>query len=131
MKKLINLCAILVFVNTVQSKNISAFFSYCTFDVPGKTPYVEFGNNSLFVFIRSGQHAGEIVRVANAPVDAEFTGPCFSPDYKTLFLSVQHPGEESKSKENPTSHWPDGEIPKPSVVTLSGSFLDMIVEGKV
>lgn len=97
----------------------------------GKPPYVEFGNNSLFVFIRSGEHAGEIVRVANAPVDAEFTGPCFSPDYKTLFLSVQHPGEQSKSKENPTSHWPDGVIPKPSVVTLSGSFLDKVIEGKV
>ena len=97
----------------------------------GKAPYAEFGNNSLFVFIRSGHHAGEIIRVANAPVDAEFTGPCFSPDYKTLFLSVQHPGEESKSKENPTSQWPDGGIPKPSVVTLSGSFLDKVVQGKL
>lgn len=94
-------------------------------------PYKPFGNNSLFVFIRDGKYKGQIIRVANAPVDAEFTGPCFSPDYKTLFLSVQHPGELSESKEKLTSHWPDGGIPKPSVVTLQGSFLDQIVQGKL
>jgi secreted PhoX family phosphatase len=106
-----------------------------TCDISGeaieKGPYTGFGNNSLFVFLRSGARAGEIIRVASGPMDAEFTGPCFSPDYKTLFLSVQHPGELSTSKENPTSHWPDGGMPRPSVVTLQGPLLDRIVQGKM
>lgn len=96
-----------------------------------KGPYEGYGNNSLFVFLRSGKHAGQVIRVANAPVDAEFTGPCFSPDYKTLFLSVQHPGEYSTSPDKLTSHWPDGGTPKPCVVTMQGELLDKIVAGKL
>jgi uncharacterized protein len=106
-----------------------------TSDISGseieKGPYEGFGNNGLFVFLRSGPHQGEIIRVASAPVDAELTGPCFSPDFKTLFLSVQHPGEESTSKEKLTSTWPDGGIPKPSVVTLQGPVLEQIIAGKL
>lgn len=94
-------------------------------------PYQGLGNNGLFVFIRSGAHAGEVIRVASAPVDAELTGPCFSSDYKTLFLSVQHPGEYSEGLDKLTSHWPDGGIPKPSVVMLTGPLLDKIVSGKI
>jgi secreted PhoX family phosphatase len=106
-----------------------------TTDMAGKEinqgEYAGFGNNSLFVFLRTGKHAGKVIRVANAPVQAELTGPCFSPDYKTLFLSVQHPGEESSSMEHLTSNWPDGGIPKPSVITLQGPLLNQIVEGKL
>jgi secreted PhoX family phosphatase len=93
--------------------------------------YEGYGNNGLYVFIRSGEHQGKVIRLASAPIDAEFTGPCFSPDYKTLFLSVQHPGELSKNKDNLTSHWPDGGIPRPSVITLEGPLLNKIVEGKL
>ncbi len=93
--------------------------------------YEGLGNNGLFVFIRSGEQQGQVIRVASAPIDAEFTGPCFSPDYKTLFLSVQHPGEVSENKEKLTSHWPDGDIPKPAVVMLEGPLLDKIVSGKL
>lgn len=100
-------------------------------DAIGKGPYEGLGNNGLYVFIRSGKHQGKILRLATAPKDAEFTGPCFSPDYKTLFLSVQHPGEESESADKPTSTWPDGKTPKPSVVTLQGELLDQIVQGKL
>ena len=93
--------------------------------------YQGYGNNSLFVFIRSGSRKGEVIRIANAPIDAEFTGPCFSPDYKTLFLSVQHPGEMSKSLQKLTSNWPDGSIPKSAVIYLKGPLLDKIISGDV
>jgi secreted PhoX family phosphatase len=96
-----------------------------------KGPYEGLGNNSLFVFMRKGAHQGKVMRVASAPVDAEFTGPCFSPDYKTLFLSVQHPGETSPSIDKLTSTWPDGTIPKSSVITLTGPLLEKIVQGKL
>lgn len=94
-------------------------------------PYEGLGNNGLYVFIRSGKYQGEVIRVATAPIDAELTGPCFSPDHKTLFLSVQHPGEFSPSIDKPTSTWPDGNTPKPSVVTLTGPLLEKIVTGNL
>ena len=88
--------------------------------------YRPFKNNSLFVIPRYGQDSGKVIRVASAPKDAELTGPWFSPDRKTLFLSVQHPGEQTRDKNNPTSKWPfdkDG-IPKPAVVAISGDLIE-------
>lgn len=96
----------------------------------GKPPYEAFGNNGLYVLLRNGEQAGKVIQVASAPNDAEFTGPCFTPDGRTLFLSVQHPGEQSKPSQL-TSHWPDGgdEVPKPSVIAISGPFLEAVQEG--
>ncbi|MDQ3302314.1 MAG: DUF839 domain-containing protein, partial [Actinomycetota bacterium] len=50
----------------------------------------------------------------------EMTGPAFTPDGSTMFLAIQHPGEESESVDNPSSTWPDGDIPKPSIVAIVG-----------
>lgn len=88
-----------------------------------------FGNNGLFVVMREGSQKGIPVQMASAPLEAEFTGPLFSPDGKTLFLSVQHPGEQSKTKDNPTSQWPSGGIPRSAVVTLTGPLLEKITLG--
>jgi secreted PhoX family phosphatase len=88
-----------------------------------------FGNNGLFVVMREGALKGIPIQMASAPTDSEFTGPLFSPDGKTLFLSVQHPGELSKSKEDLTSHWPSGGIPRSGVVTLQGPLLEKITLG--
>ncbi|MCH2045929.1 MAG: DUF839 domain-containing protein [Saprospiraceae bacterium] len=94
----------------------------------GKEAYAPFGNNGLFLVPSFGSQKGEVIQIASAPMDAELTGPFFSPDSKELFLSVQHPGELSKSKEELTSHWPNGgeTLPKPSVVVISGETLDKI-----
>ena len=106
---------------------------WMTSDISDETmhrpPYTEFGNNSLFVIPMSGPHAGKALRVANAPYGAEFTGPMFSPDYRTLFLSVQHPGEGTVDIARPLSHWPDGgtSLPRPAVVAIQGPALDAIV----
>ena len=90
--------------------------------------YPKFKNNGVYVLLRHGVDAGKIIQVASAPYDAELTGPWFSPDYKTLFLSVQHPGEKSKSLKSLTSKWQhdDDGIPKPSVVTIQGKLLDKL-----
>lgn len=56
---------------------------------------------------------GLAFRVAGVPSDAETTGPAFSSDRRTLFLSVQHPGEEVYSS------WPDGGTPLSSVVAIN------------
>ncbi|MCB0393803.1 MAG: DUF839 domain-containing protein [Bdellovibrionales bacterium] len=84
-----------------------------------KFPYEYHGNNALFHVPMSGHGAGIPVRVATAPVDSEFTGPCFSDDGETLFLSVQHPGN-SATTDKMTSHWPNGgkSEPKSSVIQI-------------
>lgn len=94
-------------------------------DALNKDEYAFHGNNALFVIPMKGNLAGQAFRVASAPMEAEFTGPCFSPDGGTLFLSVQHPGANSKGPTKLTSNWPDGgnAVPKPSVVAIRGSAL--------
>lgn len=92
----------------------------------GKAPYTAYGNNGLFVYDTENE---VVVQVASAPKDAELTGPYFSPDGRSLFLSVQHPGETSKSLDALTSNWPNGgeEIPRSSVVVISGKALDKLM----
>lgn len=85
--------------------------------------YKPFKNNGAF-FMPKGTAGpgGEVYQFASGPIESELTGPFFTPDGKTLFLSVQHPGEESGNTDNPTSTWPDGDIPRPAVVAITGDF---------
>jgi len=87
----------------------------------GQDPYKAFGNNGLFCVEVRGPRAGQVVKIASAPYQAEFTGPSFTTDGKTLFMSVQHPGEKSTA-EKLTSHWPAGKpdaLPASAVVGLT------------
>jgi secreted PhoX family phosphatase len=101
---------------------------WVTNDISGKdigtSLYAPYGNNGLFLVPTSGDLAGQAFKVAEAPKDAELTGPCFAPDGATLFVSVQHPGELSTSADAPTSHWPDGgaSVPAPAVVEIASPF---------
>jgi secreted PhoX family phosphatase len=52
-----------------------------------------YGNNTMWFLPTSGPQAGQAYLFAIGPVECEFTGPYFSRDEQTLFLSVQHPGE--------------------------------------
>ncbi|KPC74656.1 hypothetical protein ADL26_09445 [Thermoactinomyces vulgaris] len=82
--------------------------------------YESFKNNGLFFIATQGRQAGEAFQFASGPREAEMTGPDFTPDQRTLFIAVQHPGEETKDPKNPTSHWPYGDIPRPAVVAIRG-----------
>jgi secreted PhoX family phosphatase len=91
--------------------------------------YKGLGNNGLFFVPTRGPFAGVAIQVASAPVDAEFTGPCFLPGGEALVLSVQHPGEYSDSLAELTSHWPNKKpnLPQSSVVLITGSQLKKLV----
>ena len=53
-----------------------------------------FGNNSCWLLPASGPAAGSALLFATAPMESEMCGPCFDGDERSLFLAIQHPGEE-------------------------------------
>ncbi|HEU0024935.1 MAG TPA: alkaline phosphatase PhoX [Thermoleophilaceae bacterium] len=99
--------------------------------------YAYHRNNAMFMIPTRGPNKGVAFRFANGPVQAELTGPYFTPDEQTLFLNVQHPGEQTGSAsdapgvfgqaETYTSWWPGGNrtsgespsTPKPATVAIT------------
>lgn len=79
-------------------------------------------NDGLWAVETDGERRGTGRAFFRAPSGAEVCGPLFTPDSKTLFLAVQHPGGGWGSTfENPKSRWPDfeeGKPPRPSVVAI-------------
>lgn len=73
-----------------------------------------FGNNQMLV---SDPQTGETKRFLVGPVGAEVTGITATPDFRTLFVNIQHPGEGSSSTEY-TSTWPDGGNRRPRSATV-------------
>lgn len=58
----------------------------------------------------------------SAPAQSECCSPAFTPDGRTMFLSVQHPSERAESQETAVTHWPDfapGVPPRPSVIVIT------------
>ena len=45
-----------------------------------------------------------------------------------MFLSVQHPGEQSRSLDKLTSTWPNGGTPLSSVVVIKGKTLESFTQ---
>lgn len=88
-----------------------------------KGVYTSFMNNGLFVIPTTGPNKAQAMQFASGPNDSELTGPCFTPDEQTLFLSVQHPGENTSDLSKPTSLWPHrsgDKIARCGVVAISG-----------
>lgn len=63
------------------------------------------GNNQMLC---ADPETGEIRRFATGPIACEITGLTFSPDQRTVFVGVQHPGEDLAP-----SHFPEGGNSKP------------------
>jgi secreted PhoX family phosphatase len=55
------------------------------------------------------------------PIQSECCSPAFTPDGKTMFLSVQHPSERAKAVGEALTGWPDfvpGTPPRPAVIAI-------------
>ncbi|WP_326599675.1 PhoX family protein [Streptomyces sp. NBC_01803] len=73
--------------------------------------YDRIGNNQM---LAADPRTGEIRRFLTGPRGCEITGLAFTPDQRTLFVNVQHPGEATTAWGTPTpenpravSNWPD------------------------
>lgn len=53
-----------------------------------------FGNNACWLLPAHGPGAGQALLFATGPMECELSGPCFDSSESTLFLAVQHPGED-------------------------------------
>jgi uncharacterized protein len=89
-------------------------------------------SDGLYGVETAGEHRGKAKLFFRSPVGAETTGICFTPDSKTLFLSVQHPSSDGtefykpfgkpSNFDNPATRWPDFQEnmpPRPSVVQIT------------
>ncbi len=75
-------------------------------------------NDGLFRVPTAGRRRGQVQQFLTVPVGAETCGPVITRDQKTVFVAVQHPGEDDAATfESPVSTWPGGGFPRPSVVT--------------
>ena len=70
------------------------------------------GNNQM---LAGDTVTGEIRRFLVGPKECEITGMCWSPDRRTMFVGIQHPGEEGGSS------FPGGEgtVPRSGVYAIS------------
>ena len=106
----------------------------CAFDQEGRLWVTTDGNHTatavgegvgvadgLFIVDTDGPTRGRSRLFFRACVGAELTGPCFTPDNSTLFLSVQHPGRTEDGQEG--TSWPAAPgtdvPPRSSVVALT------------
>jgi secreted PhoX family phosphatase len=88
--------------------------------------YLAFANNGMFLVPASGPDAGVARQFASAPCEAELSGPSWTADRDTLFLSIQHPGEASGMRTAAMtpprgSNWPQSRTdrpPLPAVVAI-------------
>ena len=69
------------------------------------------GNNQMLL---ADPVSGEIRRFLVGPRECEITGMTWSPDRRTMFVGIQHPGEKGNS------HWPEGgdATPRSAIITI-------------
>jgi secreted PhoX family phosphatase len=72
--------------------------------------YVSLGNNQM---LAADVRSREIRRFLVGPAGCEVTGVVTTPDARTMFVNIQHPGESPKGRNDPGNPkafgaWPDG-----------------------
>ncbi|WP_338473971.1 PhoX family phosphatase [Pseudomonas sp. MS646] len=82
-------------------------------DVSNTGDFAGMGNNQMLC---ADPNSGEIRRFMVGPVGCEVTGISFAPDHRSLFVGIQHPGENGGSTF--PEHLPNGK-PRSSVMVIT------------
>jgi len=91
--------------------------------VLNKGDFAIFGNNQM---LACDVRTGETRRFLSGPVNCEITGATWTPDGRTMFINIQHPGETPSERSDPNnparfSNWPDyqaGGRPRSATVAI-------------
>ena len=75
----------------------------------GKGDLARLGNNAM---LAADPRSGEVRRFLVGPAGCEITGATGTPDGRTMFVNIQHPGESPSERSDPDnprkiSNWPD------------------------
>jgi secreted PhoX family phosphatase len=81
------------------------------------------GSNQM---LACNPQTGEIRRFLTGPTNCEITGCTWAPDGRTMFINIQHPGENASDRSDPAqptkfSNWPDftpGGRPRSATVVI-------------
>jgi secreted PhoX family phosphatase len=80
-------------------------------------------NDGVWIVETEGPERGRARRFLSSPTGCEVCGPAFTPDNRTFFVAIQHPGLTDKATyEKPGSRFPDYRPdmpPRPSVLVVS------------
>ncbi|HET9822922.1 MAG TPA: PhoX family phosphatase [Burkholderiaceae bacterium] len=88
-----------------------------------KGEFKNIGNNQM---LACDVRTGETRRFLTGPTNCEVTGCTFTPDARTVFINIQHPGETPSDRSDPKepakfSNWPDyqpGGRPRSATVVI-------------
>ena len=75
-------------------------------------------NDGIFVVPTEGADRGFVRQFFSGVSGGECASLAMTPDDTTLFVSIQHPAEGS-TLAAPTHRWPDGDVPRPTVVAIT------------
>lgn len=64
------------------------------------------GTGTQATFVGAAATGATLRRFLTGPKECEITGVDTTPDGRTLFVGIQHPGENATDPANPTSNWP-------------------------
>ena len=87
----------------------------------GKGAYTTLGNNQM---LAADPVSGEVRRFLTGPRGCEITGVVMSPDMRSMFVNIQHPGEPGNERNQPDqpmaiSSWPPAPgIDRPRSATI-------------
>ncbi|RJQ12403.1 MAG: PhoX family phosphatase [Dehalococcoidia bacterium] len=81
-------------------------------------PAVLPGNDGVFAVPIEGEERGYVRQFLSGVQGCEIASLTLDDSNETLFVTIQHPGEGS-TFESPSSRWPDGRVPRPSLVFVT------------
>jgi len=79
-------------------------------------------NAGVWMVDTAGPERGRARQFLSSPLGCEVCGPAFTPDNRTFFVAIQHPGQTDKATyDRPGSRFPDYRSdmpPRPSVIAI-------------